>query len=130
METTKLYALAENRGITVDRYSLERNKSISVNLNDHLFVALDLALSGIDEKICLAHELGHCESGSFYNIYSPFDVREKHERRANIWAIKKLIPRYRYEKALRQGYDNIYDLAEYFSVSCDFMQKAVEYYRN
>ncbi len=130
METTKLYALAENRGITVDRYPLECNKSISMNLNDRLFVALDLALTGIDEKICLAHELGHCESGSFYNIYSPFDVREKHERRANIWAIKKLVPRYRYEKALRQGYDNIYDLAEYFSVSCDFMQKAVEYYNN
>lgn len=130
METTKLYALAENRGITVDRCALPRNKSISVNLNDQLFVALDLALTGIDEKVCLAHELGHCESGSFYNIYSPFDIREKHERRANIWAIKKLIPRYRFEKAIRNGYDNIYDLAEYFSVSCDFMQKAVEYYNN
>jgi hypothetical protein len=30
---------------------------------------------------------------------------------------------------LKQGYTNIYDLAEHFGVTDEFMQKAVEYYK-
>lgn len=129
METNKLFSIAEKHGITVDRFSLPNNYSVSVNYSGNMFIALDNDISGADEKVCLAHELGHCETMSFYNIYSPFDVRGKHERRANCWAIKKLIPKSRYISALKKGYDNIYSLAEYFGVTNDFMQKAVEYYK-
>ena len=130
METLKLYALAESRGITVDRYPLPENGSVSANIGSHLFVALDREISGADERVCLAHELGHCETMSFYNVYSPFDVREKHERRANLWAINRLVPRYKYERALKKGYDNVYSLAEYFDVTLSFMQKAIDYYKS
>ena len=111
METLKLYALAESRGITVDRYPLPENGSVSANIGSQLFVALDREISGADERVCLAHELGHCETMSFYNVYSPYEIREKHERRANLWAINRLVPRYKYERALKKGYDNVYSLA-------------------
>ena len=97
-------------------------------MDEKLFVGLDGKLDGADEKVCLAHELGHCETMSFYNLYSPCDVRGKHERRANIWAIKKLIPKAKYFWALRHGYDNIYSLAEYFGVTPEFINKTAEYY--
>lgn len=129
METNRLYSLAEKSGVTVDRYPLPQNGSISVKSGDKMFVAIDVNATPTMERIYLAHELGHCETASFYNIYSPFDIREKHERRANIWAISKLIPKTLYRKALKMGYDNIYSLAEYFGVTPDFMQKAVEYYQ-
>lgn len=128
METLKLYTLAESHGITVERFPLPENKSVSMSLNSHQFVALDRDISGADERVCLAHELGHCETMSFYNIYSPFDIREKHERRANLWAINRLIPKQKYKAAIKQGYDNIYSLAEYFDVTVSFMQKVVDYY--
>ena len=128
METLKLYTLAESHGITVERFPLPENKSVSMSLNSHQFVALDRDISGADERVCLAHELGHCETMSFYNVYSPFDIREKHERRANLWAINRLIPKQKYKAAIKQGYDNIYSLAEYFDVTVSFMQKAVDYY--
>ncbi len=130
METLKLYALAESRGITVDRYPLPENGSVSANIGSQLFVALDREISGADERVCLAHELGHCETMSFYNVYSPYDIREKHERRANLWAINRLVPRYKYERALKKGYDNVYSLAEYFDVTVSFMQKAIDYYKS
>lgn len=129
METNKLYTLAECHGITVDRYPLPENLSASLKVNSRLYVALDREISGADERVCLAHELGHCETMSFYNIYSPFDVREKHERRANLWAINNLIPKKQFEHAVRRGYDNVYSLAEYFDVTVSFMQKAIDYYK-
>ncbi|MBQ8203042.1 MAG: ImmA/IrrE family metallo-endopeptidase [Clostridia bacterium] len=129
METNRLYRIAEREGVTVDRFSLPYNSSVSVKNGDNLYIGLDSEVSGAEEKVCLAHELGHCVTFSFYNIYSALDIREKHERRAQNWAIKKLIPKASYRKALIAGYDNIYSLAEYFGVTPDFMKKAVEYYK-
>ena len=128
MTTTELYRIAERDGVTVERFLLEKNKSVSLLLGKRLYVGLDGKITGADEKVCLAHELGHCETMSFYNMYSPLDVRGKHERRADIWAIKKLIPRTRYFWALRHGYDNVYLLAEYFGVTPEFALKTAEYY--
>lgn len=128
MRTTELYKIAERDGIAVERFFLDNNKSVSVCMNSGLFVGLDGKLAGADEKVCLAHELGHCETMSFYNLYSPFDVRGKHERRADIWAIKKLIPKSKYFWALRHGYEDIYSLAEYFGVTPEFAKKTADYY--
>ena len=128
MEISNLYRIADENGITVNRFALSKNGSVSVKDGDKLFVGLDKALSGADEKVCLAHELGHCQTLSFYNIYSPFDVREKHEKKADRWAISKLIPKAAFLRALKKGYDNTYMLAEYFGVTTDFMQKAVDFY--
>lgn len=128
MRTTELYRIAERDGVTVERFLLDSNKSVSVFTDAGLFVGLDGKLSGADEKVCLAHELGHCETMSFYNMYSPCDIRGKHERRANVWAIKKLIPRAKYFWALRHGYEDIYSLAEYFGVTPEFVRKTAEYY--
>ena len=128
MSTTELYRIAERDGITVNRFSLSLNKSVSVCTEGGLFVGLDGEIAGADEKVCLAHELGHCETMSFYNLYSPLDIRGKHERRANVWAIKKLIPKAKYLWAIKHGYDDIYSLAEYFDVTPEFIKKTAEYY--
>lgn len=131
METTKLYDIAERHNITVDRFGLPKCGSVSVWHNNRLFIALDSGINTrAEERVCLAHELGHCETLSFYNIYSPADIRAKHENHANRWAIQRLIPENRYRRALRNGYTYIHSLAEYFDVTDEFMTKAVEYYKN
>ena len=83
-----------------------------------------------EEKVKLAHELGHCETGSFYNRWAMLDVRQKHENRADKWAIRKLVPESDLDRALRDGHTELWDLAEQFGVTEDFMQKAVWYYRH
>ncbi len=130
METANLYRIAENNGIAVDRFPLPENRSLAFMDGDAMYVAIDKNIRGAEERVCLAHELGHCQTASFYNIYSPLDVRQKHERRADKWAIKALIPKSVYRNALKRGYDNIYSLAEFFGVTADFMKKAVEFYSN
>lgn len=130
METNDLYNLAEQEGIQIDRFDLGKTNSVAINTMDKLYVGLDKSISGAEERVCLAHEIGHCETMSFYNINSPLDVRGKHERRANVWAIKAMIPYKAYIYALKHGCTEIYLLADYFNVTEDFMRKAVEYYKS
>lgn len=129
METLKLYNLAEKSGITVDRFSLPENGSVSLLHDGKLYIALDSNIkTNAEERVCLAHELGHCETLGFYNMYAPVDVRSKHENKADRWAIKRLVPEEKYRRALRNGYTDINSLAEFFDVTDEFMEKAVQYY--
>ena len=65
----------------------------------------------------LAHELGHCETGSFYNRYAKLDLRQKHENRADKWAIQHLIPVEELDEAVADGYTDLPSLAEHFCVT-------------
>ena len=76
----------------------------------------------------LSHELGHCVTGSFYNIYAAIDYRRRHENRADKWAISTLIPVDDLDDAVAQGCTEVWELAERFGVTEDFIRKAVCYY--
>lgn len=130
METEKLYKVAAENNIALDFYPMPKTVSAAVNLCGRYFVAIDPAVFGSTalERVCLAHELGHCQTGSMYNVYSPLDNRAKHEKRADKWAVDALIPRKDLEDAIKNGYCDISALAEYFTVTEEFMQKAIEIY--
>ena len=81
------------------------------------------------ERVHLAHELGHCETGSFYNVYSSLDVREKQEKRADLWAVSRLVPADEFINVLTSGLVEIWELAEYFNVTEEFIHKAIEIYK-
>ncbi len=130
METEKLYKLVDELNIKLDFFPLPLNKSMAVNLDNRCYIALDpsAVITPSQERVCLAHELGHCDTGSFYNVYSPFDLRTKHELRADRWAIEKLIPLRELKAAIKQGCSDTASLAEHFSVTEDFIGKALKYY--
>ena len=130
LDVLDLYRLAEEQNVPVYWYPLRDSplESFVVELEDGgCAIALDpLKLQSLgDEKYKLAHELGHCETGSFYNQYAVCDIRKKHENRADRWAIRRLISEEELETAVSAGYTEICDLAEYFGVPEDFMRKAV-----
>ena len=74
----------------------------------------------------MAHEMGHCMTDSFYAGYSPFELRAKHENTANEWAVNKIVPFGALCKAVKHGYRELWELAEYFDVSCHFIEKAIQ----
>lgn len=125
-----LYAYAENRNIDVDWVPMRRATSLSVPLGDGYAIALDPWKLGTlaQETVCLAHELGHCETGSFYNRYAALDVRQQHENRADKWAIRRLVPEDDLDAAMADGCDTIPALADRFGVTEAFMRKAVCWY--
>ncbi len=126
-----LFLTAAENNIDVGYYNLPLNKSISCKHNDNYFIGMDYSLtfSGAEEVVHLAHELGHCITGSFYNVHSPLDIRGKHERRADEWAIKKLIPEAALDQAVKNGYIEAWDLAELFNVTEPFIKKAICFYK-
>ncbi|MBE6733381.1 MAG: ImmA/IrrE family metallo-endopeptidase [Ruminococcaceae bacterium] len=129
MVLNDLYAFAEQHDIDVDCMKLKTMQCVTLSLDGSNCIIIDpfQLKSSIDEMVKLAHEIGHCVTGSFYNEYSPLDIRAKHEHRADKWAIKKLIPEDELKNALAFCI-NRYELSEHFGVSEDFMQKALDLY--
>lgn len=129
MTTCALLALAESKqheviyvsGTTVDAFSVEVDKC---------YIALSTDLSGTKEKEKLAHELGHCEYGGFYNVYSKYEIRNKAERRADKWAFMHLLPIGEVREACERGFCEVWEIAEHFGVSCEFATKAIRYYQS
>lgn len=107
-------------------------QSISINKKGQCYIGIDpLQIeTEADERVHLAHELGHCVTGSFYSIYSKLDVREKHEVRADRWAIRQLMPVDEFIFVVTQkGITTPWEIAEYFGVTEDFVHKATDYYK-
>lgn len=124
-----LYGIAERRGHVVVCESLTETPSFSLQTNKRCYIAIDQRLNVQQEREALAHELGHCEYGGFYNRYSKYDIRAKAERRADKWAFARLVPYGRLMQAVRHGITEVWELAELFDVSCEFMHRAIAYYK-
>ncbi len=132
-DTLSLYRLAEERGIDVDFRPLRRAHSLSLPMEwagGRCAVALDpdKVTCAADEKVKLCHELGHCVTGSFYNRYAALDLRRRHELHAERWAIAQLVPRRELDAAMEHGAREIWELAEHFEVTEEFMKKALAHY--
>jgi len=127
----ELYRMADQQNITVDFFPLGTRQALSLmELTGECYIAIDpRKLTGeADERNKLAHELGHCCMGAFYNIYSRYDCRKRQENRADKWAIRQLIPADDLDEAIASGCTEIWELAEHFQVSEDFIRKAVCYH--
>lgn len=127
----EFYHIAKQENIVVDHFALSKREALSImDLDGECFIAIDphRISSETDERNKLAHELGHCATGSFYNRYSDFDVRQRHENRADKWAISQLIPVDDLDEAVANGCTELWELAERFGVTEDLIKKAVCYY--
>ncbi len=128
---TQLSALcrrAEELNIPVWHLSLPLTGSVSMMAEDgSCAIGLDLPhrRTRNELRVRLAHELGHCVTGSFYNRRSPFDLRKRHENRADKYAIRTLIPVEALDEAIAEGVCDRWELAERFGVDQPFLEKAL-----
>ena len=124
----ELYATALEQNIPIYSYPMAQCGSMSVQLCDgSCAIGMDERIldAGTQERVHLSHELGHCLTGSFYNIYSGADLRQRHENRADKWAIRRLIPVSALDDAIASGHTELWDLAEFFGVTESFLKKAI-----
>ena len=128
MNAHDLYVLAEQKNIEVIETSLPENGSLSVmDDSGSCYIGIDASVmdGGALETVHMAHELGHCLTGSFYNRHTRFDIRQRHENRADKWAVRQIIPLEDLDIAIAAGYTEVWQLAEYFCVTERFMEKAI-----
>lgn len=123
-----LYRKAEEMNIQVIRCSMNSLQAVSTPDN---FIGIDPdKLGDREELVCLAHEMGHCVTGSFYTSDTPIPARARLEQRADRWAIRQLVPLEELNGLLQGGVRRWDEAAEHFQVTEDFMRKAVAFYRD
>jgi len=131
MEISSLYDFAKQQNIEVIPFPMPENDSMSVMMDDgQCFIGIDPRIQNgtSQERVHLSHEIGHCVTGSFYNRYAAIDSRQRHEYRADKWAIQHLIPVDALDDAVAHGCTEFWDLADRFGVTEEFVKKAVCYY--
>ena len=135
-ELTDIYKWFEDRDILLfDRqlpFSNEQSKAVTIRLLGEgitgVFLDLGRIETAAEEAVTLLHEGGHCATGTTHAIISPFDLIAKHEYKADKWAVQGAVTKEELDNARRSGYREIYELAEYFNLTEDFMKKVVCWY--
>ena len=130
-QLVELYRQAERLDIPVYHLPLTQLQSLSyMDPDGRCYIGLDLPRRHSEAELRehLAHELGHCCTGSFYNRYSPCDLRRAHENRADKDAVLRLIPVDELDQAIADGITEQWELAEHFGVGVPFLQKALCWY--
>ena len=131
METVELYQEARDSDIPIIVLDIPKTGSMCIQSESgRCYIGMDYGIlpDEAGRRVHLAHELGHCKTGAFYNRWATCDIRQKHENRANKWAIEKIIPENALDEAVADGCTDIWSLADRFNVTEDFMKKAVCWY--
>lgn len=114
-----------NNSIISKSYVVEYEKDLyCVNLDKGRIVSQE------DMNVCLAHELGHVQSGTLYYNYTTKLYKGSAEYRADYRAAKQLIPIEHLIECVLNGITEKYMLAEVFEVTEDFVDRALYIYNN
>lgn len=131
MDINEVYDMAEAEKIEIANFQLDETKSMSMMAETgDCYIAIDEKQfqTTAELKVALVHEVGHCKTGAFRNVYSPFDLVCQHEYRANRQAVLDLVPYDGLMHAFHSGYVEVWELAEYFELTEDFIRTALSHY--
>ena len=123
MSINDLYDLADRQGHEIVYTSLPQTRAVAIYDSGKCTIGMDTGLHGHEETEHLAHELGHCETGTFYGHEADPTTRMRYEYKANRWAYDHLVPCDKLIAAMQSGCNTVWDLAERFNVSQETMQK-------
>ena len=122
-----MYDDLKTLNVDVADVRLKKNFAIAF-FDDFLVIDRSKCKTAAQERTVLAHEAGHYLSGAFYHAYSPFEVKEQAEHRAFSAAVEKYIPVHEILNCLRMGLTEPWQMAEYFNLDEDFVEKALHYW--
>ena len=130
MELKKLYDVANRENISIDNFRM-KNKAIILRVDKDYYIGLNYSKikSITEEKELLAEELGHYYCNAFYNSSSSPSTIAQKEYRANKWKCTVLVSVNDLKEALKKGLRNIYEVADYLSLSEDTVAFAYNYYK-
>lgn len=122
-----VYKDLDSMGVDVVDLKLKANTAIAFMDNFMVFDRSSCKTSA-HERTVLAHEVGHYISGAFYLAYSPYQVKEQAEHRAFAASVERYLPAADIAAAMRAGYTETWQLAEYFDLDEDYIKEALHYW--
>ena len=125
MTLDQLYETAANLGIEIDNVQMRELRAMSFPEG---WIAIDRRKyrSEAEYKCELAHEIGHCKTGAFYNLKTTTRKKELCERHANRFAAELLVPLSELRKAMHRGVLFNRILASMFDVTLEFINMVLE----
>ena len=125
-----LYNQLNAAGVRFYHWNMEDDAAAVVELNGQYGVFMDFThiRTNAEELVAVAHEGGHISTGATHRLDSPYDLVEKHEHKADKWAIERLISAEELDDAVAAGNTELWQLADHFGVTEEFMKKAVCWY--
>lgn len=111
-------------------WDLKEDKAVTLEVGGAygIFMDFDNIASSCEEAAVVAHEGGHASTGATHKVCSPFDLVGKHEYKAWKWAVQNYITVEDLDEAVAEGHTELWDLAEHFGTTEDFMRKVVCWY--
>ena len=120
---------AYDQNVKVHDYYLGEESLAGLYINGH--VAINTSVKSLRKRTCvIAEELGHhCTSSG--NILDQNDVRtQKQEYKARVWGYNESIGLIGIVEAFNHGCQNLYEMAEYLDVTEEFLNDALNTYRD
>lgn len=77
----------------------------------------------------LAEEIGHYKTSSGDILDLSQTGNAKQENRARKWAVNKLLPLQDIQKAIKRGYTEVWDIADFLGVDEEFLLYSLRHYR-
>ncbi|MGM9607318.1 MAG: ImmA/IrrE family metallo-endopeptidase [Oscillospiraceae bacterium] len=125
-----LYNELNRAGVRFYHWDMDDVQAVTIEQGGQYGVFMDFGNihTGAEELVVVAHEGGHISTGATHRVDSPYDLVEKHEYKADKWAVQRLIPEEALDEAVAGGCTELWQLAEHFGVTEEFMKKAVCWY--
>ena len=113
----------------IDKTNLKNNKALSVKIgrDEYIGIDFDVADNSAEERTLLAHEIGHCMTGTFYDVNASETDRRKAERKAAKWSVTHCVPKSDLIRMICRGYSRD-EIAELFGVSEELIEQAYTFY--
>jgi hypothetical protein len=135
LESLYNHAIKNNIEIINPHFSSTK-KSAYIYDNGYKNILLDKSQidSSEEELMLLAEEIGHYETGSFCFIEATYNTdlerlnRSKGKALAKRWAIEKIIPPEKINKAIKNMCYEDYEIAEFCGVRLDYLREALRIY--
>jgi len=129
-ELSDFYAYCQDKRIHVIPY--EGAPAPGTTLRDGEAWAVFLDFSQIRSTrllrgVCL-HELGHAATGALHKVSSPYELVERSEYRARKWAAERFLTAEDFRTAFREGFTELWQLAEYFDLPEADIRAALRYW--
>ena len=128
---TEVYNKIVDAGIELFNMNMPHGDAATINYDNTYGIFIDYnKFNSWKEEFCaLIHEFGHCKTGTTHKLYSPFQLIEKHEYKANRAAVHEMLPFDTLQDAVRAGHTEPWQLAEYFNLPEEFIHTALDIYQ-
>ncbi|MEA4875295.1 ImmA/IrrE family metallo-endopeptidase [Anaerorhabdus sp.] len=127
-----LLKYADNNDYQVLFHKTNEIRSFSMELQQKLYINLDETQfeSEIEKRVCLAHEIGHCISGTTYTLNHSKLYRGSAEYKADYRAAQLLVPIEKLKECISKGIIEKYIIAEFFGITEEFVDRVLYIYSN